>query len=627
MTVVEGLLATWPGRALVVVLVGAIGAGAVIVSGATAAPAKVEYRTSPVTRGSVTQTVAVSGSINSAGQVRLNFKNGGRLAEVYVTVGQQVAAGQPLAKLETTDLATSVTSAQVNVQTAQARYQQVVGGADTQDVASAQQSLLRIQSAYTSQKSVWQSSSSGARSDAASVIGVLDPLQTMLQRALNDLQTVAVPTPAPSTPTPTPRPTGAPATPIPTPNTSTTDARTAYNAVSQAQLQIQNAQANGVDQLWQAINDYTNATLSVTAAIASFDSAVASGSDTNAASGQYQTAQASYASAASRLTAMIDSINGQASGAVQSISTAQSALNNGGSKYDTNLDAACADLATALAMASGAQLNASSAKTKLSQGDRSLSTVTDTITGSYVNAVNSLAKVSATPKPADVVSASASVTSAQLQLDSALNNLANATLTAPTAGAVSAINGQVGEIVGSSSTAGFIVMAATGAIALHGTVGEADVAKIKLGQVANVTVDALGTGTRMTGKVTSVDPVATIQQGVPVYGVDVTIDVPTSGVRPGMSSTAQVILASKTNVLTVPNLAIRSQAGRRYVQLLVDGQPVDTDATFGLATDTVTEVTAGLKEGDLVVLPQPRGGTSAQPRVGGPGQPGQVQFR
>jgi hypothetical protein len=82
-----------------------------------------------------------------------------------------------------------------------------------------------------------------------------------------------------------------------------------------------------------------------------------------------------------------------------------------------------------------------------------------------------------------------------------------------------------------------------------------------------------------------------------------------------------VIIASKQGVLTVPNLAIRSTGGRRYVQVLKDGEVVDADVTFGIANETVTEVTSGLAEGDLVVLPQARATSSANPRggVGGPG--------
>ena len=67
-----------------------------------------------------------------------------------------------------------------------------------------------------------------------------------------------------------------------------------------------------------------------------------------------------------------------------------------------------------------------------------------------------------------------------------------------------------------------------------------------------------------------------------------------------------IILASSTNTLTVPNLAVKTASGRRYLTVMKDGQPVDTDVTFGLSNDTVTEVLTGVQEGDVVVLPQPR---------------------
>jgi len=72
------------------------------------------------------------------------------------------------------------------------------------------------------------------------------------------------------------------------------------------------------------------------------------------------------------------------------------------------------------------------------------------------------------------------------------------------------------------------------------------------------------------------------------------------------------------------------------VQVMREGQAQDAaDVTFGIANDTVTEVTAGLQEGDVVVLPQPRTATTGQQgqggvRVGGPGPgpiPGGAPFR
>ena len=84
-----------------------------------------------------------------------------------------------------------------------------------------------------------------------------------------------------------------------------------------------------------------------------------------------------------------------------------------------------------------------------------------------------------------------------------------------------------------------------------------------------------------------------------------------------MSASASVILASKQNVLTVPNTTIRTVNGQRGVQVLKDGEVVDTAATFGLANDTVTEVVTGLAEGDVVIIPTVRAPTSSgQPNRG-----------
>jgi len=74
-------------------------------------------------------------------------------------------------------------------------------------------------------------------------------------------------------------------------------------------------------------------------------------------------------------------------------------------------------------------------------------------------------------------------------------------------------------------------------------------------------------------------------------------------------------------VLTVPNTTIRTVNGQRGVQVLKDGEVVDTPVQFGIANDTVTEVVSGLAEGDVVVIPQARAGASAQPNRGPGGGP------
>src|SRR6266446_6952365 len=69
----------------------------------------------------------------------------------------------------------------------------------------------------------------------------------------------------------------------------------------------------------------------------------------------------------------------------------------------------------------------------------------------------------------------------------------------------------------------------------------------------------------------------------------------------------------------LPNLAIRTTNGRRYLQILKGGEAVDTDVVFGIANDTTTEVVSGVAEGDLAVLPAARATATARPGAGGGG--------
>ena len=122
MTVFRGILMTWPGRLFAVVLVALVAGGAVFVSRANAPAAKTELRTQAVTKGSVIQSVAVSGSVAAMNQTKMSFKTSGKIAAVYVSIGQQVTAGQALAKLDTTDLEAALAQAQANLVTAQNNY-------------------------------------------------------------------------------------------------------------------------------------------------------------------------------------------------------------------------------------------------------------------------------------------------------------------------------------------------------------------------------------------------------------------------------------------------------------------------------------------------------------------------
>ena len=620
-----GILATWPGRIGVLVLVGAIGGGGIMLArGNTPAPAAAP-RTATVTRGSVSQTVTVSGSINALGQARLAFKSGGKIATIYVTTGQAVTLGQPLAKLDTTDLETAVATAQQNLANAEATYQKALLAAqDTQknldqarqtlanDLATTQATLNKLKSSYAAAKTNFGSFTDSATSGVASFQNSLDTVQAQVDALIAEMRQIVG-------------------------GGDSGDLRNALNAITGANSpSLQNARSNSVTLLSPAMADYQNAKAAVLTGVSDYDAAYAAGNDTSNMPSSFQLTQTNYSIATSRLSSALDTTSSVLATMLSAVTTAQSSLNTQSTRdLHSPFDQWRADLATLFNLVTGQQQSVSTLKLKLTQATSYLTTMNDAVGGSIAtaaqnivttqqrdqqsidNAQNSVANI-----PFNLQSAQVGVDNANNSVATAASNLDNAVLSAPAAGVVASIANQVGEFVsGGNTNSAFMVLTNTQSLVLHGTVGESDVAKLKIGQVANLTVDALS-GQKMTGRVTSLDPVATIQSGVPVYGIDIAVDVPGSGIKAGMSASASVILASKQNVLTVPNTAIRTLNGQRGVQVLKDGEVVDTVATFGLANDTLTEVLTGLAEGDVVVIPTVKATSSS----GNPNRGGGVQI-
>jgi multidrug efflux pump subunit AcrA (membrane-fusion protein) len=110
--------------------------------------------TVPVTRGSVTAAVNATGSVASPAQTRLTFKSGGRVTEMLVKVGDQVQAGQPLARIDPSDLQVAVDNAQANYATAVAKLETARAGSRPEDIAAAQAQVQSAQLALAQKQAV-----------------------------------------------------------------------------------------------------------------------------------------------------------------------------------------------------------------------------------------------------------------------------------------------------------------------------------------------------------------------------------------------------------------------------------------------------------------------------------------
>ncbi|MDR3643312.1 MAG: efflux RND transporter periplasmic adaptor subunit [Candidatus Doudnabacteria bacterium] len=216
------------------------------------------------------------------------------------------------------------------------------------------------------------------------------------------------------------------------------------------------------------------------------------------------------------------------------------------------------------------------------------------------------------PTQQQVESAQAQLTQAQSQVQNAQITYNNNILKAPFDGQVAQLNSQVGDQVGGSTVVATVVTTEPLAVV---TLNEDDVAKIKLGDKATMTFNAID-GLTITGKVAEIDNIGTVSQGVVSYNVKISFDTQDPRIKPGMSVSAAIITDIQADVLTVPNTAVQTQGTTNYVLTLdpkqthsVTGQtgivsdvaPKMTPVQVGASDDTNTQIISGLTAGDTVV--------------------------
>ena len=173
-----------------------------------------------------------------------------------------------------------------------------------------------------------------------------------------------------------------------------------------------------------------------------------------------------------------------------------------------------------------------------------------------------------------------------------------ATLTAPIDGVVSAVN----VAPGFDAPAGAAIEIASSDLTVTTNVVESDLADIKVGQSAAVTVDAVGS--TIDGTVTDISPVAAdSSSGVVQYPVTVALKNVPATARPGMSADVAITIASAQNVVTVPASALQGTNGDYAVMTLgADGTPQRVPVQVGLVTNASAEIKSGLDAGVPVVI-------------------------
>jgi multidrug efflux pump subunit AcrA (membrane-fusion protein) len=207
-----------------------------------------------------------------------------------------------------------------------------------------------------------------------------------------------------------------------------------------------------------------------------------------------------------------------------------------------------------------------------------------------------LAQAGSTPQSiqaqqAVVAQAQAAAAAAQVALD-------HASLVAPFSGTVQDLTAQVGQVV--SPGAPVMSLINNSGLKIQAYVSEKDVANVKPGDAAVITLDAFGTGTTFPATVTTVDAAQTQVNGAAAYLVTLHFTNPNAQIKDGMTGNVHIIEAEHDDVIAVPSDLVINDAGNYFVLIQSNGVVARQTVQIGLVGASTTEITSGLNVGDNI---------------------------
>jgi HlyD family secretion protein len=217
---------------------------------------------------------------------------------------------------------------------------------------------------------------------------------------------------------------------------------------------------------------------------------------------------------------------------------------------------------------------------------------------------------------------------AQASLKSTLDNLSKTTFASPIDGIITSLRVEEGEvaIIGTMNNPGTVLLsiADLSVMEVEIEVDETDVIGVRLGQVADVRVDAFPNQI-FKGKVTEVGSSALVKavsataQESKDFKVVITLDDPSKLLKPGLSASADIIAAEKKNVLSVPISALvvrdikaaggqtvepsrdRASGEEEGVYAVESGRAKFVPVKKGVMGELMIEIAGGLSEGQEII--------------------------
>jgi RND family efflux transporter MFP subunit len=201
-----------------------------------------------------------------------------------------------------------------------------------------------------------------------------------------------------------------------------------------------------------------------------------------------------------------------------------------------------------------------------------------------------------------IISLGADIKSYEASVENIKAQIGKMTIYAPISGVVTVQNGKTGEIAAAGSLLVSVISA--NRFEIEANVAEADIAKVKVGDLVRITLDAYGNDEVFDAKVSFIDPAETMVEGVATYRTKFQFLKDDERIRSGMTANVTIFTDKREGVLVVPQRVITTKDGIKTVLLdMGDGRSEEKVVETGLrGADGNVEIINGLSEGDRVIV-------------------------
>ncbi|MBI1754737.1 efflux RND transporter periplasmic adaptor subunit [Candidatus Azambacteria bacterium] len=521
-----------------------------------AAPKTVPYEFAVAARADLVEEVSVTGKVKAAHSVQLAFEKGGRVVRARAAVGDRVAQGAMLVELDASELRSQLAEASAAREVQKAKLDEMRLGTRPEEMALAETKAASAKKSFADAQVNLENAKSKADAD------IKDDYDSALSAAVKS-------------------------------------ASIALNSLF-VLTDLQNAYFSGLDQQGIQVSDGKAAAV---LALLGVQGAGRAGKDylsqfSGGAKGSVVAAQANPA------FENIDKALGDMKGALSLVKAALDGvpvLSKFTSADAGNLNTEKNNVsAEAITIAGKQQAIAVQKAANQSSISAAEAGVNDAANARAAAEAELALKYAGYTKE-QISAQEASALQAEAHAETIKAQLAKSVLSAPIAGVVTRQDAKEGEIV--SAGVSVVSLISEAQFEMEAYVPEADVAKVRIGNEAQVTLDAYGNDTFFDAVTSAIDPAETIVEGVPTYKVTLQFTKKDERIKSGMTANIDIVTGKRTGAIVIPQRAVITKEGKKIVRIPgANNSMSEREMETGLrGNDGNIEILKGIQEGDRVI--------------------------